>query len=61
MLTQYWIPRKGTEPLQFFFAAIEKQLAVGVRNLCANNFPVNIDVDLYTLKTLNSTQNLLQS
>ena len=31
---------------------IEKQLHVGVQNVRAKNFPVNIDVDLYTLGLL---------
>ena len=52
MLTLYWIPRKRTEPRRFFLAAIEKQLPVGVQNVRAKNFPVNIDVDLYTLRLL---------
>ena len=43
---------KRAEPRRFFLAAIEKQLPVGVRNVRAKNFPVNIDVDLYTLRLL---------
>ena len=31
---------------------MEKQLPVGVRNVRANSFPVNIDVDLYILRLL---------
>ena len=57
MLTQYWIPRKRAEPRQFFFAAIEEQLAVGVQSICAITFLVNIDVDLYTLKTCFKVRN----
>ena len=52
MLTLYGIPRKCAEPPQFFLAAIEKQLPVVVRNVRAKYFPVNIDVDLYTLRLL---------
>ena len=31
---------------------IEKQLPVQVRNVCAKNFPVNFNADLYTLRLL---------
>ena len=52
MLTLYWIPRKRAEPRQFFLAVIEKQLPMGIQNVRAKNFPVNKDVDLYTLRLL---------
>ena len=52
MLTLYSIPRKSAELWRFFLAVIEKQLHVGVQNVRAKNFPVNTDVDLYTLRLL---------
>ena len=52
MLTLYWIPSKLAEPRRLFLAVVEKQLPVGVRNVHAKNFPVNIDVDLCTLRLL---------
>ena len=52
MLTLYRIPSKRAEPQRLFLAVVEKQLPVGVRNVRAKNFPVNIDVDLYTLRLL---------
>ena len=52
MLTLYGIPLKRAEPRRFFLAVIEKQLPVGVRNVHAKKFPVNIDVHLYTLRLL---------
>ena len=43
------MPYKHAEPRRFFLAVIGNQLSVGVQNVRAKNFPVNIDVDLYTL------------
>ena len=43
---------KWAEPWRFFLAAIEKQLPLGVQNVRAKNFPVNIDVDICTLRLL---------
>ena len=43
---------KRAEPRRFFLAAIAKQLPVGVQNVRAKHFPVNTDVDLYTLRLL---------
>jgi len=43
------MPRKRSEPWPFFLATIEKQPPVGVLNFHAQNFPVSIEVDLYTL------------
>ena len=39
-------------PQQFFLAVIEKQLPVWVRNVCAKNFLVNINVDLLDVHTM---------
>ena len=50
ILTLYGIPRKRAEPRQFFLAAIEKQLSVGVRNVRAKKLSCQPSLDEETLR-----------